>query len=126
MESQTFNPDNFKIVPLPALPTTQGLSSSTFCQPPLDGALTISEMWDWHAEHSPEHPVFMHSDDSGSVSTIYWPEARRALHRAGWFVKDFVAGHPSPHSRKPIVSILTSSGTLTLLNGLFSNTNLYL
>ncbi|KIP01948.1 hypothetical protein PHLGIDRAFT_319891 [Phlebiopsis gigantea 11061_1 CR5-6] len=113
MESQTFNPDSLKIVPLPALPNTQGLSSSTFCQPPLDGTLAISEMWDWHAEHSPEHPVFMHSDDDGSISTLYWPEARRALHRAGCLVKNFVVAHPTTRSRKPIVSILTSSDTIT-------------
>ena len=110
MESQAFDANSLKIVPLPSVPNTQGLTSTTFCRPPLDGTLTIAEMWDWHAEHSPEHPAFEYSDDNGSVTTIRWPEANRAMHIGGWLVKNFAATHPVSNSRKPVVSILASSG----------------
>jgi hypothetical protein len=110
MDAKIIDPNTLKIVPIPPAPATQALSSTTFHAPPLDGSLTIAEMWDWHAEHSPEHPVFQYSDDNGNVTTIKWPEAARAMHRGGRFMQSFAAAHPVSSSRKPIVSILASSG----------------
>lgn len=110
MDAKTIDPNSLKVLPIPPTPHTQALSSTTFQVPPLDGSLTIAEMWDWNAEHSPEHPAFEYSDDDGHVTTIRWPEASRAMHRGGRLVKEFAATHPVASSRKPIVSILASSG----------------
>ena len=110
MDAKNIDANSLKVLPIPPVPHTQALSSTTFRLPPLDGTLTIAEMWDWHTEHSPEHPVFEYSDDDGNVTTIKWPEATRAMHRAGRLVKSFADAHPSSTDRKPIVAILASTG----------------
>ena len=95
MDPKTINPNTLKFVPIAPAPKTQALASSTFVPPPLDGSLTIAEMWDWHAEHSAKHPAFEYSDDDGNVTTIYWPEACAAVHRAGPAVRTFADAHPT-------------------------------
>ena len=96
---------------LPPFPRTQALSSSTFRPPPLDGSLTVPELYDWHYENSPHHPLFIYSDEDGSVSTIYWPEATKAVHRAGRLATRLVSeGRPRGSSR-PVLAILAGNGT---------------
>ena len=66
----------------------QALRSNTFQLPPLDGSLTLPELFDWHGQHSSEHPLFEYFDDgesgdeSGKVCTITWGETARAVRRA--------------------------------------------
>ena len=74
---------DFKVLPLLDLPRTQALSSKTFRPPPLDGSMTIAELYDWHLQNTPEHPLFVFADDSGQNHTILWPEVVRAVHGAG-------------------------------------------
>ncbi|KAF5372256.1 hypothetical protein D9757_009649 [Collybiopsis confluens] len=49
------------------LPTLQGSHSTTFHRPPLDGSLTIPELFAWQAHNSPNHPVFVHSSDDETI-----------------------------------------------------------
>ena len=106
-------------IPLPAPPQPQGTHSRTFKQPPLDGTLTIPEMYDWHAEHSPEHPLFIYPDEDGEVKTIKWGAAIRALHRAGRWLNGFVNGNIMTNtSDGPLIAILANSGEVYLLCGL--------
>ncbi len=102
------DPDNFKQFPIPAPPHTQVLSSETFQAPPLDGSLTLPEIYDWHAEHSPDHPLFLYGDPEGPVHTITWVEAVRAIHRAGRIVQNAMG--PVPSSAVPVVAILANTG----------------
>lgn len=95
---------------LPPFPRTQALSSTTFRPPPLDGSLTVPELYDWHYEHSPHHPLFIYSDEDGSATTIYWPEATKAVHRAGHLVRKYAQEKPAP-SKRPVFAILAGSGT---------------
>lgn len=101
------DPNQFKTLPIPLLPKTQGLTSATFRIPPLDGTLTIPEIYDWHSEHSPAHPLFQYLDDDGSIRTIKWAEAVRAIHRAGRIIQKDVK---NDGSNVPIVGILASVG----------------
>ncbi|KAJ7607406.1 hypothetical protein FB45DRAFT_948237 [Roridomyces roridus] len=93
------------------LPTPQGLSSSTFRQPPLDGTLLIPEIFDHHAEHSPNHPLFCYADSTGTVETITWSRATRAIHKAGQVcleqVGDVEAGN------RPVIAILAAADQIT-------------
>lgn len=109
-DPSTIDPNSLKMLPLPELPRTQALNTKTFVPPPLDGSMRIADMYDWHAEHSPEHPVFEHSDDSGNVAQIKWPEANRAVHRAGRIMQGIFARNPVTTSRLPVFAILAAVG----------------
>ncbi|KAI5119730.1 hypothetical protein M0805_008660 [Coniferiporia weirii] len=73
-------------------PNTQALRSGTFRPPPLDGSPALSEMYDWHLENSPGHPLFVYCDAQGREHTIAWPDAVRAMHRAAHIVYTLVDG----------------------------------
>ncbi|KAJ7083262.1 hypothetical protein C8R44DRAFT_822628 [Mycena epipterygia] len=97
--------------PLPLPPQTQALSSRTFGPPPLDGSLTIAQIYDWHSEHSPNHRLFVYARADGSTRTIYWPEAVHAIHVGAKILRDrfnWVAGLVET----PVISILASSDTI--------------
>ncbi|KIJ41947.1 hypothetical protein M422DRAFT_229444 [Sphaerobolus stellatus SS14] len=97
---------------LPSHPQTQALSSNTFRPPPLDGSLTLPELYEWHLEHSSEHRLFVFADDEGDVRTIKWPEAVHAVHVGAKLVRKRLGNEP--HSANPpIVVILAPSDTIT-------------
>ncbi|KLO13764.1 acetyl-CoA synthetase-like protein [Schizopora paradoxa] len=96
---------------LPPTPRTQALSSATFKAPPLDGSLSISEIYDWHGENSKEHPLFVYSDASGNLRTIQWFEAVRAIHRAGRLVKSRVSDDDGGEGT--VIAILANADTIT-------------
>lgn len=60
----------------------QATISSTFIPPPLDGTLTIPQIYDFHLEHNPEHVLFVYDGKDGDVNTISWGRAARAIHTA--------------------------------------------
>ena len=65
------------------LPKTQALNSTTFHAPPLhDESLTLTHLYDWQHEHSPDHPLFLYEDQPGEMKTIRWGPAVRAMHQA--------------------------------------------
>ncbi|KIJ41469.1 hypothetical protein M422DRAFT_229549 [Sphaerobolus stellatus SS14] len=91
--------------PIPPLPQTQCLSSKTFKRPPLDGSLTIPELYEWVAKNSPEHPLFVYPAESGEVKTIYWKDTIRAIHRCARMVKEKVSPIHAP-GEAPVIAIL--------------------
>ena len=103
-------------MPLPTPTQPHGLHSLTFKQPPVDGSMMVPEMYDWHAKHSPEHPLFVYPGEDGEVKTIKWGAAIRALHRAGRWLNGFVNGNSMTNtSDGPLIAILANSGELDLL-----------
>ena len=113
------HPNDYNILPFVPLPKTQCLSTTTFKQPPLYGSLTMPEIYDWHGENSPTHPLFVYSDDEHKPIVVYWPEGTRAVHKAGQIVRG-MAGDTGPVRAKPqIFAILSSTG-----EGLFVYTTL--
>ncbi|THH14562.1 hypothetical protein EW146_g5781 [Bondarzewia mesenterica] len=100
--------------PLPTVPRTQALNSSTFSVPPLDGSLTIPEIYEWQAKHSPNHPVFSYVDTDHSIKNLSWGEVVPAMHRAAGIMRkelhDKTAGQ-SVH--KFVVAILAASDSIT-------------
>lgn len=98
---------------LPPPPQTQAHFSSTFKAPPLDGTLTIAQIYDWHFLNTPNHPLFVYARDDGSTRTIYWPEAVRAVYAGAKFLRDrfkWTAGT----GEMPVVGVLASSGLCQL------------
>ncbi|EKM49937.1 uncharacterized protein PHACADRAFT_213717 [Phanerochaete carnosa HHB-10118-sp] len=108
------SPDRRDTLRLPGLPRTQALTSTTFTSPPLDGSLTVPELYDWHYANSPRHPLFVYSDHDGATTTIYWPDACMAVHRAGRIAISIAQEHP-PRSNKgrPIFAILAGNESVT-------------
>ncbi|KAJ6459713.1 hypothetical protein C8R47DRAFT_1028048 [Mycena vitilis] len=92
-------------------PTPQGLSSSTFKPPPLDGSLLLPEILDHHAQHSPDHPIFVYADKDKSVHAIPWSRAAKAFLKVAHIAHTRV-GAASPGSR-PVVAILASTDQTT-------------
>lgn len=95
---------------LPPLPQTQSLKSLTFHPPPLDGSLLIPEFFDWHYEHSPDHPIF-HYEDVGTIKTLNWSDFIPAVHRAARFILNtFDLLDMREAMNRPVIGTLTNSG----------------
>jgi long-subunit acyl-CoA synthetase (AMP-forming) len=70
-------------------PCPQGVSSTTFTPPPIDGSLSIPEIYDHHLEKSPNHPLFIYDTPEGN-KTVSWAEAGRAVHTSARIIKPLV------------------------------------
>lgn len=108
MSSQT----QFKRLASP--PKTQALSSNTFRPPPLDGSLTLAEIYDWHLRETPNHRLFLYADANDQVHTIYWPEAARAVLTGATLIRDRI-GDITDKMNTPIIAILAASGIVMLV-----------
>jgi acyl-CoA synthetase (AMP-forming)/AMP-acid ligase II len=90
--------------------TVQGLSSSTFRPPPLDGSLLLPDVFEHHAQHSPDHPLFVYADEDKITRTITWYRAVKAFQTAAHIsrIQVKVTDRESvPH----VVAILASAGS---------------
>lgn len=104
----------------PNVKTIQGANSKTFKNPGLDTTLTIPELFEFHAKNSPEHPVFVYTDDDLQQHTIRFPEVYRAIRKAAtiasshydrqadYYAKAQVGKSPN---EPPVVGILATAGT---------------
>lgn len=103
-----------------SLPTLQGASSSTWTRPPLDGSLTLPELYAFHAERSPEHPLFVYADDVDQMHKIHYPEAFCAMRKAAKITRehyDRVEGEYARHGvsdasldQPPVIGIIANTG----------------
>ena len=98
--------------PYPPLPTrTQALSSETFKVPPLDGSLTIVQMLDWQAEHSPGHSMYEYAEDDGSIVKLKFPEVRRAVHRGARLIEKALPTRESIRDKvRPLIAVVANAG----------------
>lgn len=92
--------------------TLQGTNSSTFTRPPLEGPLFVSEIFDHHALHSPNHPMFMY-EEAGSIHTIPWSEGVRAVHRAARLIQSALLATATDR-KSVVIAILGNAGTLDM------------
>ena len=97
-------------LPIPPVPNTQALKSNTFKCPPLDGSLTLPEIYDWHYHNTPDHPLFVFADEADENHTILWPQVVRAAHEAGRIVRSRVP-RDDKLSSAPVVAIVAAVGT---------------
>ncbi|KAF9553781.1 hypothetical protein CPC08DRAFT_645179 [Agrocybe pediades] len=107
-----------RTIPLP--PQTQARSSSTFNPPLVDGTLSLPEQYEWHAKHSPNHPLFIYATDNlKNIRTILWKEAVKAMHNGARLIRrkmGWVPGMKNP----PVIAILAASDTITYFTTLIS------
>jgi hypothetical protein len=92
-------------------PVLHGLSSRTFKPPPMDGTMTVPEMWDYNMAHSPHHPCYIYDQEDGSLKKITWLQANRAIHRAARIVDSKVhLSKFNSQQKPPVVIILALAG----------------
>jgi hypothetical protein len=59
------------------------ISERHYARPPVDGSLSVPEMFDWHYHHNPDHPLFVYPEDDGTTKRISLKHSVEAMHRAG-------------------------------------------
>ncbi len=78
----------------------------TFKPPPLDGSLTLPEIYDWHLEHSPDHPLFVFRAADNELHRIAWSQGVQTVHLAANFFLDQI-GDNDGHI---VIAILAITG----------------
>ncbi|KAF4612641.1 hypothetical protein D9613_011797 [Agrocybe pediades] len=106
-----------RTIPLP--PQTQARSSSTFNPPILDGTLSLPEQYEWHAKHSPHHPLFTYATDNKSIRTILWKEVVKAMHNGARLIRRTMGWGPGMKN-PPVIAILAASDSITYFTTLIS------
>ncbi|KAF7798676.1 hypothetical protein EIP86_009900 [Pleurotus ostreatoroseus] len=101
-----------KSLGLPPIPRTQALNSLTFRPPPLDGSLSVPELYDWHLDNSPDHPLFVYSNSDGAAKTIVWKEAAHAVHRTGRLVLDAIRPETEKACGRVVIAILANNDSI--------------
>ncbi|KZV64362.1 acetyl-CoA synthetase-like protein [Peniophora sp. CONT] len=68
--------------------TLQGANDPTFKRPPLDGSLTIPELYIHQAQHTPDRPLYVYADAERALQTIRYRDAALAIDHAAAIVLD--------------------------------------
>lgn len=98
---------------LPKLPSSQASVSATFTSPPLDGTLSIPQIFDYNATHSPLHPLFVFEESPRSIRRVLWTDVRLATHRVGQLVQ------PPSISRGETIAILATCDSITMFTVIY-------
>ncbi|SJK99273.1 uncharacterized protein ARMOST_02564 [Armillaria ostoyae] len=92
-----------------SLPTPQGVSSPTFKPPPLDGSLTVPELFDYNGFHSAKHTLFRYDGpDNSEFRSITWEEGVAAFHVAGHYFREHI-----DDETPVVVGILANTDSIT-------------
>ncbi|KAG5341463.1 hypothetical protein C0989_010220 [Termitomyces sp. Mn162] len=91
---------------------SQTASSPTFAPPPLDGSLTIPEIYEYHLEYNGDHPLFLYDFNDEAV-TVQWKQAVHAIRRAARIIHREVQPPPcmpNKTDKAPVIAILAVIG----------------
>lgn len=104
----------------PKVHAVQGVKSKTFKRIALDTTMTIPELFEYHAKHSPEHPVFVYADDEQKEHVLCYPEVYRAIRKMATISHTYYtrladyyarARATSIEAEPPVMGILATIGT---------------
>ena len=70
------------------VPTLQGANDPAFQRPPLDGSLTIPELYLHQAQHTPQRPLYAYADADKAQQTVCYRDAALAMDYAATIVLD--------------------------------------
>ncbi|KAI0685536.1 acetyl-CoA synthetase-like protein [Cerioporus squamosus] len=99
--------------PQPVVTAQQGVGSKTWTAPPFFGDLTIPELYAFHAEKSPNHPVIAFDEEDGSIRTLTYTDVFRGIRKAAGIVSGVVPHQPA--SERHVVGILAIADSTTYL-----------
>ncbi|ETW75335.1 hypothetical protein HETIRDRAFT_461285 [Heterobasidion irregulare TC 32-1] len=95
---------------------SQATRSTTFTVPPLDGTLSIPQVFDFHAQESRDHPLFVFEDAAESLAHVTYDHFMRAAHRAARTFTEYQMNmdHALSSSKKvPIFAVLAAADSMT-------------
>ena len=104
--------------PFPPVPQAHGLTSKTFTFPPLDGTLTLPEIFDFAAEHSSNHTVFLYPNDDDTVEHVNYTQVVRGIQRVGRVLSGLNLPPPAPGKTIAIFAQLETISYFTLIHGI--------
>lgn len=81
----------------------------TFQPPNLDGSLTLAEIYDWHLDNSPSHPLFMLRPANGELHTIPWAQGVKSIHGAAKYFNTHIGVTQS----QTVVAVLAVAGQIS-------------
>ncbi|KAG7087816.1 hypothetical protein E1B28_013756 [Marasmius oreades] len=86
-----------------------------FISPPMNGSLSIPELFDWHKENNPNHPLFAYSENyEDDVYRVSYSQFYDAYHRAGAIAAGlFGLDVSNAHEKRPVVAIFSTADTIT-------------
>jgi hypothetical protein len=90
--------------------TPQGVGSSTFTPSPLDEPPCLPDLFEWHAQHSPHHTVFIIPIANSDIETrtISWLEANRFVDTAAKLFQQELGNQSVP--KRSVVGIFGNTG----------------
>ena len=71
----------------------------------------MAEIYEWHARHSPQHPVFQYLDDDKNLKTITFLDALQAIYRGGWLLRTAMKKTSRTQEKRSVIAIVALSGT---------------
>ncbi|KAJ7432346.1 hypothetical protein FB451DRAFT_970204, partial [Mycena latifolia] len=99
---------------LPPILCPQAANSKTFTPPP-DTSLTVSEICDWHYEHSGDHPLYVYVDDAtNEITSVSWHTAVQGIYRIAHSVIESVKASRISVKR-PAIGLCSTSDPFTYL-----------
>ncbi|KAJ7264743.1 hypothetical protein C8J57DRAFT_1512097 [Mycena rebaudengoi] len=98
---------------LTALPKIEAPSNNcAWSLPPLDGSLSVAQLYDWDHQHNPTHPVFIYGPRPSDRLT--YSDLVPAAHRAGQYVAERAGARlPLGVNSSLVVAIFAASDTIT-------------
>jgi acyl-CoA synthetase (AMP-forming)/AMP-acid ligase II len=130
--SSTLQPPQLAPLDVQLLPTLHGSKSTTYTRPPLDGSLSLPEIYAFHARKSPLHPLFIFPVHDKKANTSYtrkicYPEAYSAMLKVQAIIAARIPDHdPSNYASHadegeegsrvppPVVGILAVADSITM------------
>ena len=100
---------------IPEVTALQGVNSTTWTRPELLGPLTIPELYEFHAEKSPNHPVIVFDDEHGNVQTLYHRDVFWGIRKAAKFVSEQLSQSALDADGHATVGILAVTGECPIL-----------
>ncbi|KAF9259297.1 acetyl-CoA synthetase-like protein [Marasmius fiardii PR-910] len=92
-------------------------SAPDFVSPPMDGSLSIPEIFDWHKENNPNHPLFVYSENgTEDVQRVSYSQFFDAYHRAGAIAAGLFGldiSVPIEDEKRPVVAIFSTADTIS-------------
>ena len=85
----------------------QALDSTTFRAPPLDGSLSMPQIYDLHAEQSKDHPFFVYEDSSENKRHVTYGDFKKATHRAARILQLYAK---ECMKESPVFAVLAAAG----------------
>ncbi|KAJ8092337.1 putative NRPS-like protein biosynthetic cluster [Marasmius tenuissimus] len=106
------------LIPLPS--NLKDVSSATFKRPPLDGSMSLTQIFDWQAQNSPNHHLFIYNDKDGRVQSISWREGVAAIYNGARLIHSQTANICLGRHGVPVIAIVSSTDTITYCTTIMS------